>query len=374
MRRRSGHPRQPRRRTGRAVRRPPRAAGRRAAFHPAGARGRCGGHRRLAGLRNRRAVDGRVSRPAGAEGHARCARRRRARVAGPRHDARRHHRHERENDDLDAHRADVRRRRLVPGPHRHGGPPCRRRGRAGPPHHARGARPAGALRPDARSRRASRGDGGEFDRPDRASRRRPGVRRGGVSQSDARPPRLPRDLRRLRRGESAALPRPPRVRGGRGGLRRRPGRGGDDRRRPAGAHRLAGVGAAGANGRRGGVHDALVRTLRHPRSAANAPRADRPRDAPRRRVQRDQRGGGRRLRAGGGAARRRHRRGPAHGAHSGATRAGAGPPPGRRPSWSTTPTPPMRSAAPSTPFAPSPPAACWSCSAAAGIATGRSAP
>ena len=69
----------------------------------------------------------------------------------------------------------------------------RRRARAaGDPHDARGDRPAGRLPRDARRRRSRLRDGGLLARAGARTHRRDPLRRGGVHEPDAGPPRLPR--------------------------------------------------------------------------------------------------------------------------------------------------------------------------------------
>ena len=90
-------------------------------------------------------------------------------------------------------------------------------------HHAGGARPARAVRGDARARRRGVRDGGVEPRARDGPRRRGRLRPGGVHQPRARPPRLPPDRRGLLRREGRALhagagpPRPRQRRRRRGG-------------------------------------------------------------------------------------------------------------------------------------------------------------
>ena len=194
---------------------------------------------------------------------------------------------------------------------RHGRHPDRGGGREDLAHHSGGARPARAVRGDARARRRGLRDGGEQPRAGDGSRRRRGLRRRGLPQPRPRPPRLPR-----RRG--GLLPRQGvAVHAGAGPARARQRR---RRARPAAGRRDHAAAAHLLDRGQG-------RGLDGGRRTAGPGRLDVPRPRPRRRrrgrrpapgrVQREQRAGGRGRvrrgragRRGGGRGDRRRRRGP----------------------------------------------------------------
>ena len=103
----------------------------------------------------------------------------------------------------------------------------RRRGARGA-HHARGDRPAGDVRADARRRRPRLRDGGLLARARAAPRRRDPLGGRGVHEPHARPPRLPSD-------DGGVLPRQAPA------LQRRAGRADRERRRPVRAAAGGGV-------------------------------------------------------------------------------------------------------------------------------------
>ena len=118
---------------------------------------------------------------------------------------RRDHRHERQDDDR------VPRARAAGGggaavrPARHGHV-VRRRGRAaGRADHRRGDRPAARLPRDARRRRRRVRDGGLLACAETRPDRRDPLRRGGLHEPDAGPPRLPPDDGGLLPREAAAV-------------------------------------------------------------------------------------------------------------------------------------------------------------------------
>ena len=97
------------------------------------------------------------------------------------------------------------------------------------------------LRDMRTARRRRRGDGGVVARARARARRRLPLRRRGLHEPDAGPPRLPRRHGPLPRGQAAPVPRPPRRRRRRGGERRRSGRATPSSRRRARAGARAGA-------------------------------------------------------------------------------------------------------------------------------------
>ena len=129
--------------------------------------------------------------------HARLGVRPRLRRSGAAAHPGRHHRHPGQDDHDPAGRGRPAGGRRPRRRHRHRRHPDRRSRRRHVPDHARGARPARAVRADGRARRRRLCDGGLQPRAGDGPRRRCGLRRRRLHQPGARPPRLPRRPRGL---------------------------------------------------------------------------------------------------------------------------------------------------------------------------------
>ena len=118
---------------------------------------------------------------------------------------RRHHRHERQNDDRVAHGASHRRRGRRLRTPRDARLHVPRRHRRRVAHDARSGRLVAVRRARPRARRDAPRDGGVEHRAHASSRRRRDVRRRRVHEPDPRSPRLSRHDGRVRRRQSAPL-------------------------------------------------------------------------------------------------------------------------------------------------------------------------
>ena len=180
----------PPRRAGDAVRVRPRRPPRRPRLRPRRGGGRAPALLVDRELRPARGPARRRRRPAG---HGSC-RRRRPRPSEPGDDARRDHRHEREDDDVTPAGVDHARGGDADHGHRHA---------VGHAHDPGGARPPGAARRRPVDGHRGRRHGGLVARHGDAPRRRHVVRRRGVHQPRHRPPRPARDG-----GGRTSAPRP----------------------------------------------------------------------------------------------------------------------------------------------------------------------
>ena len=240
--------------------------------------------------------------------------------------ARRHHRHQRQDDDVLPGRGAAARARPRHRGHRHDPVRAGRRDAPGQPDDAGGARAPG----DARRRCATRGvrrrrHGGVVARAVARPRRRPRVRRGGVHEPHAGSPRLSRHARGLSARQAPAVRAARRIAQAPSHRRRERGRSGG-RDHGGGARRGRPDLRLWARGACAG-HRARLVDRRHPDDGRDAARARGAHVAAHRRAQRDEPARRRGDRARGGPRAARHRPGPRGSRHrAGTLRASAGRP------------------------------------------------